>query len=379
MNRLSGLGRDVTNPVRGKSRVFHTLDGLRGVAAVVVAMRHTSFFHDLNAFGGYMAVDLFFVLSGFVIAHAYQGRLAEGLSAGRFLALRYLRLWPVYVVGTAFGLIAAGFQALPDHYNLTPRDMLHVAPMAIAMLPGPIVTLAIYPVNSVAWSLALELIANFVYGLCWRQLRRPVVLVTVLGAAAIALIASTLWYGRLDVGSTWLNAPGGLPRVAFSFTAGVALYRLFEAKAWRLRVWPWAPLLILPPLFWTRLDLIVWPLTCVLVVFPVLIFAGASSDPGPRSARIFAWLGLVSYPLYALHEPIGELVTYGLRTAAPVLAGQGVIVGVPCMLALLVVCGLVERYYDQPVRGALTRWFQWVLQRFARRPIGSSLLDQRRG
>ena len=84
---------------RGEKRFFSGLDGLRGMAALFVAMRHISFFHNLGVHGGYLAVDLFFVLSGFVIANAYEARLASGLSAKRFLALRYVRLWPVYAAG----------------------------------------------------------------------------------------------------------------------------------------------------------------------------------------------------------------------------------------------------------------------------------------
>jgi peptidoglycan/LPS O-acetylase OafA/YrhL len=362
------------NAPRGKGRVFRTLDGLRGVAAMFVAMRHTVFFHGVSGYGGFMAVDLFFVLSGFVIAHAYQDRLAAGLTVERFLALRYLRLWPVYLIGVLLSLIAAGLQLRPELDALNPTQIVQSIPLALTMLPGPFVSPSVYPVEGVAWSLALELIANLAYGLWWRQLRRPRVLAAWLGVSAVALIISTLCYGGLDVGFHWENALGGLPRVAVSFFAGVAICRLLEAKAWRLQVWPWAPLLVLPLLFWAKVDPIIFPLICVFILFPLLIFVAASSEPGPRSARVFAWLGLVSYPLYALHVPVAELVVPVLP--APLLQTYwGIIFGAPYMLVLLVLCGVVERYYDRPVRRALTRWFEQALDRLRGGGASSSVLD----
>jgi peptidoglycan/LPS O-acetylase OafA/YrhL len=263
----------------------------------------------------------------------------------------------------------------PQPFNLTPTQIVQSVPFTLAMLPGPVVSSNVYPVIGVAWSLALELIANLAYGLWWRQLCRPVVLTATLSVCAVILVISTLCYGGLDVGYTWANALGGLPRVGFSFIAGVAICRLFGAKSWRLRVWPWAPMLMLPLLFWTKIDPIVYPLICVFVLFPVMIFVAASSEPGPHSARVFAWLGLVSYPLYALHEPVAALVMHVLPNAL-LQTYWRVIFGAPYMAALLVLCGLIERYYDRPVRGALTRWFEQTLGWLRGGSISSRVLDQ---
>jgi peptidoglycan/LPS O-acetylase OafA/YrhL len=339
---------------REEKRVFTGLDGLRGVAAAFVAMRHISFFHNLGVHGGYLAVDLFFVLSGFVIAHAYERRLAEGLSAQRFLALRYLRLWPVYVLGAALGLFAAYAQALPGRDNLTPTQVLHTAPFALLMLPGPHIKAMLYPVNSVAWSLALELLVNLAYAFLWRPLRDPRVLAAAIAAAALWLIGAVVWFGKLDIGFLWTDAGGGLPRVAFSFTAGLALYRLYRARPWRSPLPAWAPLAILPPLFCLHLGEIVWPLICVLIVFPVLVSVAAASEPRAPTARVFAWLGAVSYPLYALHKPAGELVTLWVRHISPRDIHTPWI-GVAFLALTLPACVLIERFYDRPVRRVLTR------------------------
>src|SRR5205085_12699808 len=91
-------------------RVFHTLDGLRGIAALAIVLRHCDGFFGADVLpGSYLAVDLFFVLSGFVIAFAYEDRLASGLSAWRFAWVRVVRLYPLYVLGIALGgLVAIG-------------------------------------------------------------------------------------------------------------------------------------------------------------------------------------------------------------------------------------------------------------------------------
>lgn len=358
-----GVGRE-------DKRVFHALDGLRGVAAVFVAMRHTSFFHALGIHGGYLAVDLFFVLSGFVIAHAYERRLEQGLSAARFVMLRYLRLWPVYVLGGVLGLIAAAFQALPGHDNLTLGQVAHTAPFALMMLPGPHIKPMLYPVNSVAWSLALELLVNLAYAFLWRRLRDIHVLGGVLAVSAVALIATAFWFGKLDVGFTWSNAWGGAPRVVFSFAAGLAVYRIFKERPWRSPLPGWTPLLVLPLLFCLNLDNVIWPLACVLTVFPVVVLAAAASEPGPRAARAFAWLGAVSYPLYALHKPAGELLALTIHVLAPGNLHWGVWIGAPYMVIAMIACAGIERFYDRPVRRILTRVVDRALLRIRawRRP-----------
>jgi peptidoglycan/LPS O-acetylase OafA/YrhL len=351
---------------REEKRVFAGLDGMRGVAALFVAMRHISFFHNLGIHGGYLAVDLFFVLSGFVIAHAYERRLAQGLSPARFLAARYLRLWPVYVLGAALGLIAALAQALPGRDNLTASQVLHTAPFALLMLPGPHIKPMLYPVNSVAWSLALELLVNLAYAFLWRPLRDVRILLAVLAASALALIGAVAWFGKLDIGFGWNDAWGGVPRVAFSFTAGLALHRLHQARPWRAPLSAWAALAVLPPLFYLHLDEIVWPLACVLVLFPALAILAASSEPRPAAGRTFAWLGAASYPLYALHKPAGELLTLWVRHVSPQDI-RTVWIGALFMTIALPACALIERFYDRPVRRRLTVWLDGATALLARR------------
>ena len=359
------MGRNLSAE-RNDRRVFATLDGLRGVAAVFVAMRHISFFKGLNIHGGYMAVDLFFVLSGFVIAHAYERRFERGLSAGRFLAARYLRLWPVYVLGAVLGLIAAASHALPGRDNLTGAEVLRTAPFALAMLPGPHIKPMLYPVNSVAWSLALELLVNAAYAFAWRPLKDARVLAATLAVSASGLVCACWYYGKLDIGFMWRDWLGGLPRVAFSFTAGLAVYRIYTSVRRRPRAPAWVLLALLPPLMWVKLDETIFPLACVLVVFPLMVFAAAEARPGARAAAWFERLGAVSFPLYALHKPTGELFTLAIRHLGPQLERLGPWVGAPFLAALMGACVLVERHYDRPVRRLLMAGLDDLLEGLGR-------------
>lgn len=363
----------MANEGRDDKRVFLTLDGLRGIAAVFVAMRHTLYFRGLGISGGYLAVDLFFVLSGFVIAHAYERRLAAGMGAGRFIVLRYLRLWPVYVLGAILGLIAGLCHALPGGEALSPSEVAWVAPFALTMLPGPPIRPMLYPVDTVAWSLALELIVNIAYAFAWRWLRDLRVLLGVTAASAMALIGTVWWFGRLDVGFTWTDAWGGLPRVAFSFAAGLLVYRAWRLWPMRWRLSAWAPLAVLPLLFWAPPDRAVYPLVCVLAAFPALVAVSAWTEPGRWSAWLFAWLGAASYPLYALHRPAGLLFILGLSHLYHSSPHWGVAIGAPYLLALMALCVVLERVYDRPVRRALTAGFERLARRRAARPAATEI------
>jgi peptidoglycan/LPS O-acetylase OafA/YrhL len=225
----------------------------------------------------------------------------------------------------------------------------------------------LYPVNSVAWSLALELLVNLAYALTWRRLRGLRVLAGVLAVSALGLIAAVVCFGKLDVGFQWSDAWGGLPRVVFSFTAGVAISRLYRARPWTSPLPAWAPLAALPPLLWVWVDPAIWPLACVIVVFPAMVALAAAAEPRATLARAFAWLGAMSYPLYALHKPAGELMTLWVRHVSPHDI-RNIGIGAAFMAALVVACSLVERVYDRPARRLLTLGLEGAIGLMTRRP-----------
>lgn len=281
------------------------LDALRGIAALAVLGYHAS-----GHFGGgpptiftkgYLAVDFFLMLSGYVMGRTYELRMAAGLGAGRFLWARYRRLWPVMAAGTAIGtpllaseLGVAGFGQ---------GGLLSAIALANLLLLPVFVGKLIFPVNAAAWSILFELGANLLHAaLLWRLRART--LAIVVGAAFAAMIWASTEYGSFDVGARPSNVLGGIPRAVLSYTAGLVLWR------W----WRDQPPFVLPPVvtvlampaFLLLVDVaatasIVLDFAFVLVLSPLLVAGGLTWRTDHRAAR---WSGLLSFPLYAVHMPL---------------------------------------------------------------------------
>ncbi|WP_425491028.1 acyltransferase family protein [Novosphingobium flavum] len=195
---------------------------MRGVAAVVVAVFH---FHGELAPSGYLAVDFFFALSGFVLWKNYAPRFERsGLTTGAFLLCRFIRLYPLFLLGAAFGFIFAlqGYLRHSDGAASAP-DLVASAIFNIFMLPAPFGRV-LYPLNPPAWSLFYELLANA--ALCAVLVRvRYATSILILCIAAIGLILLDLYNGSLGGGDEWSTTITAIFRTVFSFTAGVVLAR----------------------------------------------------------------------------------------------------------------------------------------------------------
>ena len=305
----------------------------------------------------YLAVDFFFLLSGFVIAHAYDRRLRSDLTVTAFLRARLIRLWPLFALGCALGSIAylahggTGGLATRVVYILPNFAMLPAAPAA-----SP--SSYLFPVDIPAWSLFFEIAANILFALLARHLRTRRLAVLVAAMAAV-VIAAAFARGNLGGGDTWDSLANGLARVGFSFFAGVLLFRVLRPMARREEASQTGLSLLLgailiavfqfrAPVSWRW----VYDLTFVLAVSPLVVALGARLSVSPWFERRYLQFGLVSYALYVLHEPLASYVTavarsFGSVTSIddPVLLALKIIIVVPvsCAAAYL---------YDAPVR----RW-----------------------
>jgi peptidoglycan/LPS O-acetylase OafA/YrhL len=300
------------------------LDMLRGIAALCVVGLHTrAIYGDYGWIvgTGYLAVDLFFMLSGYVMARTYDPRFAAGLGPLRFFLARYRRLWPVMAIGSVIGLPKLWFELQnPTGFALT-------AGFNLLLLPVPQEGPA-FPLNIPAWSILFELTANLIHGLIlWRlRLRWLVVL-------AAATIPPIFWvgtsYDTFDVGAHTYDFLAGLPRVLLSYLIGIVLWKLWRDEP-ALPVPPGLALIAMPAMFsaaWI-LGLKDWRLDLVFIVIacPLLIAGGLRlRSRGAMTGATALALGALSFPLYAVHMPVLQgmhLLGYGqLGGAVAALAG----------------------------------------------------------
>lgn len=274
------------------------LDGARGLAAAGVVLFHFS--ETLAPAHGYLAVDLFFLLSGYVVALAYGARLKAGASLGWFLRVRMARLYPLYLAGMVLGFVI--------RVRVQPDAALWGLAGGWAFLPTGLPYGAAFPANEVMWSLSLEVLASLAFALGgWRLGNRALAAVVV--SSGVVMTACILHFGDANLGSVTGDYLAGFPRLLFSFPLGVLIFRLHQAS--RLRLWRppgvvalagVAAVLALP-----RLHPALEAAT-ILAGFPALflVMLGAPA-PANRLAGIYVWAGRLSYPLYSLHFPILDL------------------------------------------------------------------------
>lgn len=346
----------------GKNHRFATLDALRGFAALAVLTGHLK-----AAFGGAplqhfdLAVDFFFVLSGFVLTHAYQHKLNDGMTPLAFMRERLIRMYPLYLFGTALLAVYTGARVfLLGDFPLTASEYAVMVAFAAAFLPTPIVHPErpdIYPLNPPAWSLLFELISNVAMALLARRLSiRVLAFLIITGFIAQSVLA--LDNGAFSMGWSRATFWGGLARVTFSFFAGVAVYRIWRARPMRRPL----PTLVLIPLLLVILGIptaresSVYYEIAATLIFPVLVYVGASATPRPMLRGLCLEAGALSYALYAVHVPLvyiaGSISAKALGAPLEAFAPwSGIIVA----LMAVILAALLNRVYDTPVRRFLTK------------------------
>lgn len=328
---------------------FAALDGIRGLAAIAVMMRHTSSMWGFHLVHSHLAVDVFFLLSGFVIASSYEAKLADRrLSFGAFVKLRLIRFYPMYLVALLLGTWLAWITGVTGGEQVSHRDVLALGALALFFIPST--GAGILPLLSVSWSLFYELVVNVIYA-ATRPALSTRMLLAISGAAYLALAAATAQHGSLDMGwaGNLLGVAEGLTRSIFGIFLGIALFRLRTRLAALLPpIPPLAAILAIcllifaPPMgpTWT-FDVLALPL------LPALVLLAARSEP--PFARTMFFLGSASYPVYLLHIPLHlafELAV-DVRAWAPWS-------GLVFAIATVLIAVAAERAYDLPVRRWLT-------------------------
>ncbi|MDX7953687.1 acyltransferase [Lichenihabitans sp. Uapishka_5] len=324
----------------GRNRM---LDAIRGIAALAVVGYHLQGAAPFVPFvHGYAAVDVFFVLSGFVLATAKGEALASGgIGTGRFMAWRLARLMPMIWIGTLLGaaIMPIG-TSHPDRAMMLAMGLLMI-PMLSGSPPGN----NAFPLAPAAWSLFAELVVNAAWPTLARRNDKSAVLAMAIGTGAILIIGGCLRFGDVDFGATPGSIGVGMGRAVFGFAAGIALqatrHRLPRLPSWvgyGLLVFD---LMVPPPAImgpW-------WDGVMTLFVAPTIVAASVNAVVG-RPTQIIANLGTtLSYPLYATHGPIvASLGTALGSTTGDGLARTTAILGVlACCLGIAWCASRLER------------------------------------
>lgn len=356
---------------------YEILDGLRGVAAITVV-----WFHIFEAFAtshldqsfnhGYLAVDFFFMLSGFVVGYAYDDRWGT-MRIKEFLKRRVIRLHPMVVMGAVIGAVMFYTQGCSvwDVSEVT-IAALFVATFINALLipatPGSEVRGVgeMYPLNGPSWSLFFEYIGNILYAFFIRKLStRALTLLVIIAGCGLATFAIFGPLGDICVGFslTGTEFTGGFLRLLFSFSMGLLLSRIFKPIKIKGAFWICSLavviLLIVPRIggaehLWMNG---VYDTVCCVVFFPILLYLGASGKSTDKyTTRVCKFLGDISYPLYMVHYPFIYLYYAWVKnedlTFEQSLPGAiGVVVG------SIIFAYICLKFYDIPVRRYLTNRF----------------------
>jgi peptidoglycan/LPS O-acetylase OafA/YrhL len=297
-------------------------------------------------------VDFFFCLSGFVIAVAYEGRLLAGLTLPRFMSMRILRLYPLFLVGIGLGAVKAmGQIVVHDNTALTLPTLILSIFTSFLMLPTPGAGLvSIFPLNTPAWSLFFEMVANTLFAaLIFKWSDRKVAIAAAACGLLLATGVLTHERGVGPLGTTWPDFLFGFPRVAFSFLLGILIRRHSVTRSRERSGYVYLPVIALlfllfvspPSGFQSAYDLM-----GLILAIPAIVWWGARYEVGNIARPIFAWLGDISYPIYILHFPLLMIFLFIAKRfeLSPLVLGLLFIGG------LSIVSTLAFHIYDKPIR-----------------------------
>jgi len=351
---------------------YEILDGLRGVAAIMVVIFHIfETFNGGSRFAqiinhGYLAVDFFFLLSGFVVAYAYDDRWNK-MTQWDFYKRRLIRLQPMVIMGSIVGAVFFYFQGgnLFSIINHTPVwKMLLVMLVGFTMIPIP-PSLDIrgwaemYPLNGPAWSLLFEYIANILYALVIRKFSKKALWIFVI-LAGVLMIHYLLFFPEGDMIGGWaidkLNIRIGFTRLLFPFFAGMLLCRIGK-KIHLKNAFLFCSLLLIVifslPRFGDATQLWkngLYECICIIILFPLIVAIGAGGKlETKRAENICKFLGQISYPIYITHYAL--IYTYTAWVVDNKISlSKGWPYGLIVLFGSIAIAWACLKWYDEPIR-----------------------------
>ena len=381
---------------------YEILDGLRGVAALMVVL-----FHIFETYSkgpaeqiinhGYLAVDFFFVLSGFVVGYAYDDRWDKMTTWG-FFKRRLTRLHPMVIAGTLVGAALFFFSgtAFPKTQEVELGKFLLCLVMGLLIIPcGNRLDIRgwaeLNSFNGPVWTLTLEYIGNILYAFILRRLPKIALAILCVCCAFFTLDVTLGWnvFGLFEkphytVIGGWSLTPDQIyiafTRLLYPFLCGLLISRILPAR--RTASNPsGSPIHLKGGFWWCGLAIVVllampniggkmgvpdglFQAACILVLFPLIVLAGAGSKTtDKRSTAVCKWLGEISYPIYITHYPLIYMQMDWVARNPNAPQWQHIAVGAGTVfMAILLAWGLLKAY-DLPVRQWLTE--HWLKKKKA--------------
>lgn len=355
---------------------YPILDGLRGVAALTVVAFHILETHSTSHLDqiinhGYLAVDFFFLLSGFVIGYAYDDRWNK-LTIGGFFKRRLARLQPMVVIGMVVGAVCFYFQDCvywPAIHSVPLWELLLVMLIGATLIPLPISMdirgwQEMHPLNGPGWSLFFEYIANILYALFIRKFSKTALTILVI-IAAIVLVEYAVTSKTGDVIGGWSLDPEqlriGFTRLIYPFFAGLLLSR--TAKLIKIKnAFAWCSLLLLIVLAIPRIGGAthlwmngLYDSLTIILIFPLVVYLGASGEiVSKASSRLCKFMGDISYPIYITHYPFIYIYIAWVSKHHHVGKAEALFVAVAIYVSAILLAYACLKLYDEPVR----RWLR---------------------
>jgi len=347
-------------PLVTKSHHFPALDAFRALVSLTVCLHHTQAYWGITVPRAPVAVDLFFLLGGFVVAFSYERRLLEGrISCRDFVLIRLIRLYPLYLLSLVM-ISAPVLVALFAHHTQPAyivAQYVWAAVLGVVMLPMRITgSESVYTLNVVYWSLFWALATNFAYAWLIHRLKDRV-LFAIAAVVGLLLTACVAANRGISLGPLWgwLSFAGGLLRAVFGMAVGVLLFRNYNTvPRWLLGGGGYLlPLALITLVLWGpsigQGDWVL-QLLAVFLVFPWCIIRAARGAQ-PAGDRMLQTVGFVSYPIYMLHEPLAHILEV---MTAKRMVQYAPVSGFVMVVMLVVLALVVDRKVDRPIRSWLT-------------------------
>ena len=356
---------------------YPILDGLRGVASMMVIAFHIFEAHSTSHLDqvinhGYLAVDFFFVLSGFVIGYAYDDRWSK-MTLKDFFKIRLVRLQPMIILGMIIGAICFYFQdstAWPHIHEVPFWKMMLVMLIGCTLIPLPISMdirgwQEMHPLNGPGWSLFFEYIANIFYAIGVKNFSKTAlsILVFVSGCVLIHLAVTS---ATGDVIGGWSLDPSqlriGFTRVMYPFFAGLLLQRLTKPTNIN-NAFLWSSLMLIIVFSIPRIGGAhqlwmngVYDSLIIILVFPLVVFIGASGEVTGKASKTCKFLADISYPIYITHFPLIYIYTAWVSNHKASIQ-EGIPYAIITFVAAVLIAYASLKWYDEPIRKWLKKKF----------------------